>query len=89
MSDTGAAVRAVLTNVLESNSKFAGDVEGTIDSRMQDTVLLLDSRATQGAAAERARERARLGRSKRSKKCLSLRRHRKLGSYELPQAFEK
>ncbi|CAM6086866.1 unnamed protein product [Calypogeia fissa] len=89
VSDSGAAVRALLTNVLESNTKFAGDVDGTIETRMQDTVLLLDSRATHGAAAERARERARLSRGKRSTKCLSLRQHRKLGSYELPQAYEK
>jgi ribonuclease P protein subunit POP4 len=87
--DSNVAVDKVLRELLGSNAKMSGKIGGTIETRVQDRVLLLDNPATQGGAVDRAKNKAHRSRSKRSSKHLSLRQHRHLGSFNLPIEYQK
>lgn len=87
--DSNVAVDKVLRELLGNNAKMSGKIGGTIETRVQDRVLLLDNPATQGGAVDRAKNKAHRSRSKRSSKHLSLRQHRHLGSFNLPIEYQK
>ncbi|BBM99736.1 ribonuclease P protein subunit POP4 [Marchantia polymorpha subsp. ruderalis] len=88
--DSHAAIHDFLKILLEGSSKFQ-DVEETLESRVQENqVLLLDNPTNQVVpASEKARDRVHRNRAKRSREHMSLRQHRKCGSYGLPQEFRE
>lgn len=79
----------MIGDLLASNAKTAGNIGGTIENRVLDRQLLLDNPATQGGAIDRAKERAHRARSKRSSKHMSMREHRRAGSFNLPPEYQK
>ena len=78
-----------MQELLASNAKTARNIGSTIENRLLDRPYLLDNPATHGGAAERAKDRARRARSKRSAKHFSMRQHRRAGSFDLPAEFLK
>eukprot|EP00850_Spirogloea_muscicola_P008280 SM000044S15927 [mRNA] locus=s44:22082:24006:- [translate_table: standard] len=77
-----AQVEAVLRLLLGGNAKI-GDVSGTISSRVHDKVLLLDSVVAEGGAATRARRREIREQGRRSRHRMSMRQHRRQGSFDI------
>eukprot|EP00850_Spirogloea_muscicola_P000319 SM000001S04721 [mRNA] locus=s1:1818626:1820459:- [translate_table: standard] len=77
-----AQVEAVLRSLLAGNAKI-GDVSGTISSRVHDKVLLLDSVVAEGGGATRARRREIHEQGRRSRHRMSMRQHRRQGSFDI------
>ncbi|KAL3698958.1 hypothetical protein R1sor_016980 [Riccia sorocarpa] len=91
VADASGEINEVLKTLLEGGSKRHRDVESILEKRLQENqVLLLDNPTpNQIPASEKARERAFKDRGKRSRERLSLRQHRKCGSYDLPEQFQE
>ncbi|KAJ7561880.1 hypothetical protein O6H91_03G045500 [Diphasiastrum complanatum] len=80
----------LLRDLLESNTKIIKDVEGTIEQKLLDKVVLLENSMPHGRGAGKGRSKAHqrsLG--KRSYKHLSSRQHRKLGSFAIAEKYQK
>ncbi|KAL2651819.1 hypothetical protein R1flu_019947 [Riccia fluitans] len=91
VKDASGEINDVLKTLLEGGSRRHRDVENILENRMHENqVLLLDNPTpNQLPASEKARERAYKNRGKRSREHLSLRQHRKCGTYDLPQEFQE
>ncbi|MCO5579056.1 hypothetical protein L7F22_032908 [Adiantum nelumboides] len=82
-------IDSIIRELVRDSGKAVRDLDGVLDSKVQDRVLLLDNPAGQGKAVERARRRSMQGLAKRSSKHLSKRQQKLLGSYNLPLQYQK
>ncbi|KAI5060506.1 hypothetical protein GOP47_0024926 [Adiantum capillus-veneris] len=82
-------IDSILRELVQDSGKVVRDLDGVLDSRVQDRVLLLDNPAGHGKAVERARRRAIQSLANRSSKHLSRHQQKLIGSYNLPLEYQK
>lgn len=85
----GKAIDSILRELVQDSGKSIRHIDGVLDSKIQSRVLLLDNPPGHGKAVEKARRKARESLGKRSKKHMSRRRHKLLGSKALPLQYHR
>lgn len=87
--DNSGAVDSIVRELVQDSGKAVRDLDGVLDSKVQERVLLLDNPAGHGKAVERARRRAKQSLANRSSRHLSKRQHKIIGSFDLPLQYQK
>eukprot|EP00249_Psilotum_nudum_P017179 c26196_g1_i2 orf=131-895(+) len=88
--DARFVVDSILRELVQTNEKSTKDIGGVLGKKIQDKFILLDSLSGQhGKTNGRVRDMARRNLGKRSKKHMSTRQHKRIGSFAFPQQFQK
>lgn len=78
----------ILHDLLQHGDSAQKYMQGSKNVKV-DNWILLDSFVQKSSIATGARNRALQRQSKRSKRCMSIKQHKKFGSFDLPQEYHK
>lgn len=88
ISGKNTTANDILHDLLQHGDSAQKYMQGSKNVKV-DNWILLDSFVQKSSIATGARNRALQRQSKRSKRCMSIKQHKKFGSFDLPQEYHK